>query len=243
MTAQEKNPNILTLFIKSAVGVPPPAQRANELKDMNLYNKNKELLTSSCDFVLGVAGLEQLPAADRPEVAFAGRSNVGKSSLLNALTGRRALARTSNTPGRTQQLNFFTCGDKQDGDQMYLVDMPGYGYAKVSKNTKKEWNKLIRDYLKGRPNLRCVFVLVDSRHGLKDSDHEIMSMLDEAAVSYRIVLTKTDKLKKGQLQACIAGVEDALKKHAAAYPEVLPTSAEKGDGLDDLRGVIISVLC
>ena len=144
----------------------------------------RRLFQGPCDFVLGVAGLDQLPEADRNEIAFAGRSNVGKSSLINALTGRGTLARTSNTPGRTQQLNYFDLGGA-----IYLVDMPGYGYAKVSKRQREEWTTLIFDYLRGRPTLRTVFILVDGRHGLKDTDEELMTMLDDAAVSYQIVLT------------------------------------------------------
>jgi len=190
---------------------------------------------ASCEFVLGVASLGQLPDADRPEIAFAGRSNVGKSSLLNALTNRRALAKTSNTPGRTQQLNFFDLASA-----LYLVDMPGYGYAKVSKSQKNEWNRLIRDYLKGRPNLRCVFVLVDARRGLKDSDKEIMEMLDEAGAAYRIILTKADKVKNEELSAVKTATEAAIIKNAAAFPEALPTSAHKNGGIDDLRQVIAS---
>ena len=180
------------------------------------------LFSGPCDFMLGVAGLEQLPEASRPEVAFAGRSNVGKSSLVNALTGRKTLARTSNTPGRTQQLNFFNLGDA-----LNLVDMPGYGYAKVSKTQIAEWTKLIFQYLRGRPNLRCVFILVDSRHGIKDSDTELMKMLDEAAVSYRLVLTKIDKIKDQARDKIAQQTLEALKKRAAAFPAVASTSAEK----------------
>lgn len=191
------------------------------------------LFAGPCDFMLGVAGLDQLPETDRPEVAFAGRSNVGKSSLVNALTGRKTLARASNTPGRTQQLNFFNLGDV-----ITLVDMPGYGYAKVSKTQIADWTKLIFQYLRGRPNLRCVFVLVDGRHGLKDSDIELMKMLDEAAVSYRIVLTKIDKIKDQELETVMAKTLEALKKRAAAFPGVAPTSAETGAGIPDLRAVI-----
>ncbi len=191
------------------------------------------LFAGPCDFMLGVAGLDQLPETDRPEVAFAGRSNVGKSSLVNALTGRKTLARASNTPGRTQQLNFFNLGDV-----ITLVDMPGYGYAKVSKTQIADWTKLIFQYLRGRPNLRCVFVLVDGRHGLKDSDIELMKMLDEAAVSYRVVLTKIDKIKNEELESVVAKTLEALKKRAAAFPGVAPTSAETGAGIPDLRAVI-----
>ncbi len=155
----------------------------------------RKLFAGPCDFMLGVAGLEQLPEAHVSEVAFAGRSNVGKSSLLNALTGRNTLARTSNTPGRTQELNYFNLGD-----MLYMVDMPGYGYAKVSKEKIAKWTQLIFDYLRGRPTLRCVFILIDARHGLKDSDLDLMKMLDQAAVSYRIVLTKTDKVENEHLK-------------------------------------------
>lgn len=191
------------------------------------------LFAGPCDFMLGVAGLEQLPETDRPEVAFAGRSNVGKSSLVNALTGRKTLARASNTPGRTQQLNFFNLGDV-----ITLVDMPGYGYAKVSKTQIADWTKLIFQYLRGRPNLRCVFVLVDGRHGLKDSDIELMKMLDEAAVSYRVVLTKIDKIKDQELESVIAKTLESVKKRAAAFPGVAPTSAETGAGIPALRAII-----
>jgi GTP-binding protein len=194
------------------------------------------LFASSCDFVLGVAGLDQLPDSDRNEVAFAGRSNVGKSSLINALTGRNSLARTSNTPGRTQELNFFNLGDT-----MYLVDMPGYGYAKVSKKQREKWTKLIFDYLRGRPNLRCVFILIDGRHGLKDTDEELMDMLDEAAVSYRIILTKCDKSKRAEMQKIQADLKAVLKKHTAAHPELLETSALKNEGLAEFRSIITAL--
>lgn len=191
------------------------------------------LFAGPCDFMLGVAALEQLPDSSLPEVAFAGRSNVGKSSLINALTGRNTLARTSNTPGRTQQLNFFNLGSG-----LYMVDMPGYGYAKVSKTQKQEWDDLIFSYLRGRASLRCVMVLVDSRHGVKEADREIMTMLDKSGVAYRIVLTKADKIKPAELKAVKEESEAAIKKNAAAFPEVLSTSAEKNTGIDELRAII-----
>ncbi len=200
------------------------------------YEAARKLFAGPCDFVLGVAALSQLPSDDRAEIAFAGRSNVGKSSLLNALTGRKALARTSHTPGRTQQLNFFDVGGK-----FYLVDMPGYGYAKVSKSQKNEWNRLLRDYLRGRSTLRCVFILIDARHGLKDSDIEIMKMLDESAVSYRIVLTKTDKVKRDPLAKLVEKIEAVLKKHPAAFNEILRTSSHEGRGVDELQATICKV--
>ena len=196
---------------------------------------NTKQLFANCDFVLGVAGLKQLPDYDRPEIAFAGRSNVGKSSLVNALTGRKSLAKTSNTPGRTQQLNFFNLGQ----GAMYLVDLPGYGYAKVSKSLVAEWTKLMRKYLRGRPNLRCVFILVDSRHGIKESDIELMKMLDETAVSYRIILTKTDKIKDQERDKRINEIQTLLKKHVAGYPDPSLTSAHKGFGIEELREIVL----
>ena len=198
-----------------------------------LIEKGRLLFAGACDFVLGVAGLEQLPASDRPEVAFAGRSNVGKSSLINALTNRKTLARTSHTPGRTQQLNFFDLGK-----QIYMVDMPGYGYAKVSKKQRAEWNTLIFDYLRGRQSLRCVFILIDGRHGIKESDEELMKMLDEAAVSYRIILTKCDKSKASEFKVIKEKLSAVIKKHPAAYPEMLETSSLKGKGISELRATI-----
>lgn len=194
---------------------------------------DNNIVFQQAEFVLGMSDLTQLPDNDIPEVAFAGRSNVGKSSLLNALTGRRDLARTSNTPGRTQQLNFFNLSDR-----LYLVDMPGYGYAKVSKKMRSEWDTLIFDYLRGRPNLRCVFVLIDSRHGLKDSDEMLMEMLDDAAVPYRIILTKVDKQKNAA--PVIRDVEEKLAAHAAAWPQVLVTSSDDKIGIEDVRELLLS---
>lgn len=166
----------------------------------------RKLFAGPCDFMLGVAALKQLPPATLPEIAFAGRSNVGKSSLVNALTGRKTLAKTSNTPGRTQQLNYFNLGGR-----LYMVDMPGYGYAKVSKTQRDAWTQLVFDYLRGRPTLQCVFILIDARHGLKDSDIMLMEMLDETAVQYRIVLTKTDKVKSQELSRISEKLQPLLK--------------------------------
>jgi GTP-binding protein len=197
---------------------------------------SRRVFLGSCDFIAGVQKIKQLGEIEfpipGPEVGFVGRSNVGKSSLINALTGRNALARVSHTPGRTQQLNFFNLGD-----YLMLVDMPGYGFAKVSKKMRADWDDLIFTYLRGRPALRCVYVLIDSRHGLKDSDVEVMVMLDKAGVSYRIVLTKIDKAD--DLAATRADVELALKKRPAAFPVIYPTSSETGAGIEELRLAVL----
>jgi len=187
-------------------------------------------------FLMGVVALKHLPVADRVEVAFAGRSNVGKSSLLNALVGSKSLARTSNTPGRTQELNFF-----ERGSDLYIVDMPGYGYARVSKSRVKAWTSLIKSYLRGRVSLKRVFVLIDARHGIKDNDLEIMDLMNEAAVSYQVVLTKADKIKKEALEKLIENVGNKLSTQPAAHPFVIATSARKGDGLAELRAEIYDI--
>lgn len=208
---------------------------SSTLSDMEL-EQGRKIFAGPCEFIGAVNNLDGLPPATLPEIAFAGRSNVGKSSLINALTGRKTLARTSDTPGRTQQLNYFDLGG-----HFFLVDMPGYGYAKVSKAQKKQWNFLIRDYLRGRQTLRCVLVLIDSRHGLKDSDAEIMTMLDEAAVSYRIVLTKADKAKSAETAALVEELKEVMKQHTAAFPEIVLTSSHEGIGIPELRALVASV--
>ncbi len=194
------------------------------------------LFARECTFMLGVAKAEQLPVTHNPEIAFVGRSNVGKSSLVNALTGRKTLARTSNTPGRTQQLNFFDLGDA-----LVLVDLPGYGFAKVPKSQVDGWTKLILDYLKGRRELTRAMLLIDARHGLKDKDRTVMSTLDAAAVNYQIVLTKADKVKAGPLAAIIEAVKAESATHVAAYPEILVTSSETGLGIPELRAVLAEI--
>jgi GTP-binding protein len=202
----------------------------------------RKLFAEPCSFIWAAAQATQLPPAGVPEIAFAGRSNVGKSSLLNALTNRKTLARTSHTPGRTQQLNFFALGQDAEKARLRLVDMPGYGYAAVSKEKISTWTKAMHDYLRGRPTLLRVFVLVDGRHGLKPSDADTMELLDKSAVSYQIVLTKRDEVKKAEWDKRIAETEAALAKRPAAFPHVLFTSSETGDGIAELRGAIARLL-
>lgn len=193
----------------------------------------RKLFAGECTFILGAAALSQVPDSPLPEIAFAGRSNVGKSSLVNALTRRKTLARTSVTPGRTQQLNFFNIGD-----QLMLADLPGYGYARAPKTEVDAWTKLVKSYLVGRPQLRRVCVLVDSRHGLKATDRTVMKELDEAAVNYQIIMTKSDKVKQSALEKTIKAVADEAATHAAAYPHIAVTSAQKGTGLAELRAAL-----
>ena len=190
-----------------------------------------------CDFMLSVAQLVQLPEADLDEVAFAGRSNVGKSSLINALFNQKKLAKTSATPGRTQQLNFFNFDNK-----LYLVDLPGYGYAQAPEKLVKQWQKVLKDYLRGRPNLRRVFLLIDSRHGIKAEDLEIMKLLNESAVVYQVILTKIDKISAEELQKTQQKVLEELKKHAAAMNEIVVTSSEKKIGLTQCKAEICSLM-
>lgn len=190
----------------------------------------RHLFAQECTFVMGVASLDGLPDPSLPEIAFAGRSNVGKSSLLNSLTGRKTLARTSNTPGRTRELNFFNLAAR-----LMLVDLPGYGYARASKTDIARWNETLRSYLRGRPNLQRLCLLVDARHGVKAGDEEMMTMLDTSAVVYRVVLTKMDKLSVTEQEKVTAKVAAALKSHPAALPELITTSARKNSGIAELR--------
>ena len=194
------------------------------------------LFAGETDFVKGVVAMSGLPPADRPEVCFAGRSNVGKSSLINALTGRRGLARASNTPGRTQEVNFFTAGESY-----YIVDLPGYGFANAPVAVVAKWQALLKSYLAGRQTLRRAFVLIDARHGAKSVDEEIMSLLDRAAVTFQCVMTKTDKIKRGDLDNALDVTRAALARHPAAYPEIVLTSAEKGNGIETLRAIIAGI--
>jgi GTP-binding protein len=194
------------------------------------------LFAAQTEFLKGVVAMNGLPPDDRLEVCFAGRSNVGKSTLINALTGRKGLARASNTPGRTQEINYFTTTNGP-----YLVDLPGYGYANAPVAIVEKWQRLLKSYLQGRATLRRAFVLVDHRHGIKDVDQEIMTLLDKAAVTFQVVLTKADKVKAADRDKVLAQVRQNLSKHPAAYPEIVLTSSEKGDGIETLRAIIASL--
>ena len=208
-----------------------------EAPDAVLREKGRLLFARQTDFLKGVVAIDGLPADDRIEICFAGRSNVGKSTLINALTGRKALARTSNTPGRTQEINFFTAADSH-----YLVDLPGYGYANAPLPIVEKWQRLLKKYLSGRRSLRRAFVLIDARHGVKSADEEILSVLDSAAVTFQCVLTKADKIKAHEQEALLQQVRDALSKHPAAYPELILTSSEKGMGVETLRATIAELV-
>ncbi|MBA3576994.1 MAG: YihA family ribosome biogenesis GTP-binding protein [Sphingomonas sp.] len=205
-------------------------------EEPDLAERARKLFSGPIEFLKSAPSLQFLPDATVPEITFAGRSNVGKSSLLNALTNRKSLARTSNTPGRTQELNFFEVGEPL---QMRLVDMPGYGFAEAPRDMVKRWRFLINDYLRGRAVLKRALVLVDSRHGLKPVDREVMEMLDSAAVSYHLVLTKADKVKATALEAVIAETSAEAAKHPAAHPLMIVTSSETGLGLSELRTAIL----
>ncbi|AMS44335.1 ribosome biogenesis GTP-binding protein YihA/YsxC [Aminobacter sp. NyZ550] len=217
---------------------------------MNEHTTNRtvdaELFKRPWVFIRGVPSMKFLPPEGPPEIAFAGRSNVGKSSLINALVRHSGLARTSNTPGRTQELNYFVpdgfSGEAGDLPPMALVDMPGYGYAQAPKEQVDAWTKLVFDYLRGRVTLKRVYLLIDSRHGIKKNDEEVLTLLDKAAISYQIVLTKTDKIKAAGVQPLIEDTLLKIKKRAAAFPTVLATSSEKNEGLDELRAAIALVV-
>ncbi len=208
-----------------------------EQPDREAAERGRKLFAGNTEFLKGVVAMDGLPPADRLEVCFAGRSNVGKSTLINALTGRKGLARASNTPGRTQEINYFTTLNGP-----FLVDLPGYGYANAPIPVVEKWQRLLKSYLSGRQTLRRAFVLIDARHGVKKVDEEILSLLDRAAVTFQVVLTKTDKVKDKDRAAVIAQVRAAVSKHPAAYPELILTSSEKGEGIDILRTIIADLV-
>lgn len=206
-------------------------------EQQDLTEDARKLFAGRVEFLLSAPQLHFLPEPDFPEIAFSGRSNVGKSSLINAVTNRKSIARASVTPGRTQELNFFEIGDPT---QFRLVDMPGYGFAKAPVKVVERWKALVRTYLRGRTVLKRTLVLIDSRHGVKPPDVEMMAMLDESAVGYRIVMTKSDKVKASELEATLAAVTAEARKHPAAYPDIHVTSAEKGQGIAELRAALLA---
>lgn len=214
-----------------------PAFPLAQEPDAQSAEAGRMLFAAGTEFLKGVVAMDGMPPADRLEVCFAGRSNVGKSSLINALTGRKALARTSNTPGRTQEINFFTVGESH-----YLVDLPGYGFAKAPLPTVKKWQALLKAYLAGRQNLRRAFVLIDHRHGVKEVDAEIMHLLNSSAVTFQVILTKADKVSATDREKVLAQTRAALAKHPAAFPEILVTSSEKGEGIASLRSIINTLI-
>ena len=207
-----------------------------EAPDAEALERGRLLFAGPVDFLKGVVAMSGLPPADRAEVCFAGRSNVGKSSLINALTGRKALARASNTPGRTQEVNFFTLGESH-----YLVDLPGYGFAEAPLAVVAKWQALLKSYLQGRQTLRRAFVLSDARHGIKAVDEEILTLLDKAAVTFQVVLTKADKIGARDRAKVLEQVRTALRKHPAAFPELVVTSSETGEGIETLRAIIADI--
>lgn len=207
-----------------------------ETPDAATLEKGRLLFAGPVEFLKGVVAMSGLPPADRAEVCFAGRSNVGKSSLINALTGRKALARASNTPGRTQEVNYFTLGESH-----YLVDLPGYGFAEAPVAVVAKWQALLKSYLQGRPTLRRAFVLIDARHGVKAVDEEILTLLDKSAVTFQAVLTKADKIGPRDRAKVLEQVRGALQKHPAAYPEIVMTSSETGEGIPTLRAIIAGI--
>lgn len=213
-----------------------PFPLADEPDDLAREAGRKLFAGGGAEFLKGVVAMSGLPDADRAEVCFAGRSNVGKSSLINALTGRKGLARASNTPGRTQEINYFTLGEEH-----YLVDLPGYGFANAPLPVVEKWQRLLKQYLSGRQTLRRAFVLIDARHGVKPVDEEIMSLLDSSAVTFQAVLTKADKVKEKDRARILDQVREKLSKHPAAFPEMVLTSSEKGDGIESLRSIIAGI--